>query len=253
LRARSKGKRASHQVRKHFRMNKHHQEILALIRQHSGKPTEHTFSDSYLGTSHPRYPINIPTLRTIASAWMKEHATITQKELLEVLTSLVEGKSSTEKVMAGLMLGYTSAELRAFNPSVLSGWLDHLEGWAEVDSICSSNFSWKDMQRAWPVWQRTIERLSRNKNIHHRRASLVLLCTPLRSPGSNSACALALQMVEKLQHEREILITKAISWVLRTMIKHHREAVEEFLEENKTTLPAIAVREVKTKLKTGKK
>lgn len=50
--------------------NKFHQEILNLIQQQAGKPTQHTFLDGYLGNSNPRYPINVPTLRKIAKSWM---------------------------------------------------------------------------------------------------------------------------------------------------------------------------------------
>jgi len=41
--------------------------------------------------------------------------------------------------------------------------------------------------------------------------------------------------------------------IARNLIKHHRLAVEEFLDENREQLPAIAVRETAQKLKTGRK
>jgi len=37
------------------------------------------------------------------------------------------------------------------------------------------------------------------------------------------------------------------------MVKHHRKSVEEYVQRNRKNLPAIAVRETLTKLKTGKK
>ena len=72
-------------------------------------------------------------------------------------------------------------------------------------------------------------------------------------PTDEEVADTALENIELLKHEKEILITKAISWVLRSMIRHHREKVAEYLEENAATLPAIAVRETRTKLSTGKK
>jgi len=51
-------------------MNPHHQELLKLIQAKAGKATQHTFSDSYLGNTHPRYAINAPTLRAIGQGWM---------------------------------------------------------------------------------------------------------------------------------------------------------------------------------------
>ncbi|MBK7651308.1 MAG: DNA alkylation repair protein [Flammeovirgaceae bacterium] len=96
-------------------------------------------------------------------------------------------------------------------------------------------------------------KFSKSKNIQKRRASLVLLCVPLRKPDNEELAEVALQNIERLKGEKEILITKAISWVLRSMIKHYHKRVSTYLTENKTTLPAIAVRETMMKLKTGRK
>jgi 3-methyladenine DNA glycosylase AlkD len=63
----------------------------------------------------------------------------------------------------------------------------------------------------------------------------------------------AFKNVDRLKHEKEILITKAISWVLRSMVKHYRKPLQTYLKENADTLPKIALRETMTKLRTGKK
>jgi 3-methyladenine DNA glycosylase AlkD len=49
------------------------------------------------------------------------------------------------------------------------------------------------------------------------------------------------------------MITKAISWVLRSLVKHHRSEVENYLDTHEESLPRIAVREVRVKLDTGRK
>src|SRR6188768_2172535 len=97
-------------------MNKHHKEVLDLIIQNSGTPTQHTFLDSYLGNSHPRYPINAPTMRLIGKEWMKEHQAMASVDFEKMLTSLIKGKSSTEKLMAGVLLDASKKEQRKFNP-----------------------------------------------------------------------------------------------------------------------------------------
>lgn len=63
----------------------------------------------------------------------------------------------------------------------------------------------------------------------------------------------AFENILTLCGEKDILITKAISWLLRSLIKHHKYAVQEFLDENHEQLPPIAVRETIQKLKTGRK
>lgn len=233
-------------------MNVHHKEILHQIKKHAGKPTQHTFLDAYLGNSHPRYPISIPLLRKIAKDWMASHRELSSLQLTRMLSSLVKGKSSTEKCMVGILLDYSTIPQRKFNPIFFNAWLEYLEGWAEVDSLCTGKYAQSEIVSQWKNWKPLLIQFSKDKNIHKRRASLVLLCSPLRNTDDKRLATLGLQQVVRLKNEKEILITKAISWVLRSMIKHHRAEVEEFLKEE-AGLPSIAIRETMRVLKTGKK
>jgi 3-methyladenine DNA glycosylase AlkD len=80
-----------------------------------------------------------------------------------------------------------------------------------------------------------------------------MLCSPLRNVNDKRLAEIALANIDRLKHENDILITKAISWVLRTMIKHHKKIVADYLKLNQDILPKIAVRETMTKLKIGTK
>lgn len=233
--------------------NKFHDELLNLIKENSGAPTQHTFLDSYLGNDHPRYPINIPTLRTIAKDWSTAHRNVTPKEFQQLIGSLIHGKSSTEKTMAGVLLDLSTKEQRTFDPVCFDEWLDQLIGWAEIDCVCTGAYTVTEIPGNWKSWHNLLIRFSKSKNINKRRASLVLLCSPMRKAADERLAQQALENIDRLKHESEILITKAISWLLRSMIKHHRHEVVGYLKENKETLPKIAVRETLTVLKTGKK
>lgn len=234
-------------------MNAFHEEILDLIKKNSGKPTQHTFLNSYLGNEHPRYPISAPVLRRIAKNWMKNHRDLSAKEIQQLLTSLVKGKSSTEKCMVGILLDATTKEQRKFDPACLEQWLDYLVGWAEVDSVCTGHYTITEIPANLKVWKVLLNRFSKSKNINKRRASLVLLCSPLRTIADPKLAQVAFKNIDRLKHEKEILITKAISWVLRSMVKHYRKSLQTYLKENTDTLPKIALRETMTKLRTGKK
>jgi 3-methyladenine DNA glycosylase AlkD len=234
-------------------MNPHHLKILKTIRQNSGKPTHHTFQDNYLGNTHPRYAISAPVLRRIAKDWKKSALLLSVNEFEKLITSLVHGKSSTEKCMAGILLDYATPDQRKFDPELFDSWLDSVTGWAEVDALCSGRYTAAEIPHNDNVWKKLLVRLSKSKNINKRRASLVFLCSPLRAIAHEPLAEAALANVDTLKHEKEILITKAISWLLRSMVKHHRKSVEEYVQRNRKNLPAIAVRETLTKLKTGKK
>jgi 3-methyladenine DNA glycosylase AlkD len=234
-------------------MNKHHAEVLATIKEKSGVATQHTFLDSYLGNSHPRYPINAPTLRTIAKDWMRAHRDLSAKDFASMLTGMTEGKSGTEKLMVGILLDNATKEQKQFDPKLFDKWLDHLVGWAEVDSVCTGKYCTSEIPENIPQWKKLLTAFSKSKNINKRRASIVFLCSPLAQCDDPALAEIAFENIDRLKTEKEIIITRAISWVLRSMLKHHRKALEDYLKKNEKTLPSVAVRETKTKLTTGTK
>ncbi len=105
----------------------------------------------------------------------------------------------------------------------------------------------------WSDWKRVLDSLSKSKNVHHRRASLVLLTKPMRDSADARLEGIAFANVDRLKHERDILITKAVSWILRAGITNYRRRVEAYLRDNADSLPKIAIRETKNKLRTGLK
>lgn len=233
--------------------NGHHQEILKLIKGHSGKATQHTFSDSYLGNAHPRYPISAPVLRKIAKEWMRAHRDLTSQEVAHLLTSLIEAESATEKCMAGILLDATRKEQRKFDLEIFDHWLDHLIGWAEVDAVCTGPYTITEIPLNVKAWKKLLTAFSKSDNIQKRRASIVLLCSPLSRNANDELAEIAFKNIDRLKSEKEVLITRAISWILRSMIKHHRNAVSDYLHANEDSLPKLAVRETRVKLKTGTK
>jgi 3-methyladenine DNA glycosylase AlkD len=234
-------------------MNAYHQEVLSLIKEKSGVATQHTFLDSYLGNEHPRFAINAPTLRAIAKDWMRAHKDMTPKQFAAMLTSMAAGQSGTEKVMVGILLDNATKDQKQFDPKLFDKWLNHLVGWAEVDSVCTGKYCNTEIPENIAVWQKILTGFAKSKNINKRRASIVFLCSPLSHFDDGKLADIALANVDRLKGEKEIIITRAISWVLRSMVKHHRKALEKYLKENEKSLPSIAVRETKIKLKTGKK
>jgi 3-methyladenine DNA glycosylase AlkD len=234
-------------------MNKLHQEILDLIISLSGEGKEHTFSDTYLGTSNPRYPINAPTLRTIAKEWMKDHRDLSAIQFEKLLTSLIKGKSSTEKCMAGMLLDISTKDQRKFNPTIFIEWIDYLQGWAEVDTVCTGKYTIVEIPPNFKVWKTILTQLSKSENINKRRASLALLCSPVRYAYDPLISKTAFQIIDRLKREEAILITKAISWLLRSMVKLYKSEVQHYVDQNMDSLPKIAIRETRTVLLTGKK
>ena len=230
-----------------------HQELLRQIKENSGKPTQHTFLDGYLGNHHPRYEISAPVLRTMAKTWMKANKDLEAETFAQVVADLIHAESATEKWLAGILLDYSTPNQRKFDPKVFDEWLDHLEGWAEVDAVCTNKYTRTEIAAQWRKWKLLLIKFSKSKNINKRRASLVLFCSPLSQFEDPELTATAFDIIDRLKSENKVLITKAISWLLRSMVKHNRSALEKYLKEHADTLPKIAVRETLVKLETGRK
>ena len=229
-----------------------HQKLLNAIIRNSGQSTKHTFLDNYLGNTNKRYAISMPKLRSVGKNWYKSQD-LTPKEFFQLITLLIKAPSSTEKMMGGIFLDFNRKHLEQFDPKILDVWLNHLKGWAEVDTLCYGHFKVDNVLEDWVSWKKVLIKLNKSKNINKRRASLVLLCKPLTRSEDERLSQQAFQMIDSLKHEKEVLITKAISWTLRSMVKLHKSDLKKYIDKNKASLPAIAVRETLTKLKTGRK
>jgi len=236
--------------------NKYHLELLRELERYKEEcyAVERESKHRYVGSRKKMYGIKIPILSRVVKDWVKEHHNMSLKEYIDLLNSLLLfGYSHEEILVAGKLLKFLPQLRRQIEPTFLKNWLEVVEGWAEVDSICQNIFSAEEMLSKWNKWEKLISRFSLDMNIHKRRASLVLLVGPVRQSADERLLQLAFKNIEKLKGEKDILITKAISWLLRSLIKNHRKDVESYLSKYRQSLPQIVVRETTKKLLTGKK
>lgn len=235
--------------------NKYHREFLRELRKYKGQGTKYQEErdKNYIGSKKFSYNIKTPIKRQIVKDWIKKHPELSVSEYSELLNSLYIGRSHDELSIAGKLLKLLPRLRKQLSPASLDKWLEKVEGWAEVDSICQSNFSAEEMLSAWKTWRSLIANFAFSHNVHKRRASLVLLTGPVRESTDPRLAELAFENIEKLKYEKDILITKAISWLLRDLIKNHREKVKKYLDKNKDSLPKVAARETERKLLTGRK
>jgi 3-methyladenine DNA glycosylase AlkD len=234
-------------------MHAHDKVLLARLEKHRRNRLHSQANDSYLSSGHHYYDVSIPVLRALAKTWLKESKGIADAEFLAVLEGLYRRRSYEGKILASILLSYHRDGRRTVGPKELNTWLDHLVGWAEIDSICQSTFAADEILARWREWERFIRMLSRDTNVNKRRAALVFLTTPVRKSDNKRLAGLAFEVIETLKPERDIIITKAVSWLLRSMVQHHQRAVAGYIKENRHSLPAIAVRETTRKIATGRK
>lgn len=233
--------------------SKQPKQILEKALQKAVKDAPNKKFEAHLGTSNTHYGLSMVVLRTITKAFHDQHKNFSYNDFIALLDELYASNIYEEKILASLLLSVYGGHRKNLDLEKLGEWLEHLSGWAEIDNLCQSMFPENEVLPKWQTWAKLLRDFSKSDNISKRRASLVLLLKSFRTSDDIRLQRFNLETIDQLKHEKNILITKAVSWSLRTMIKHHRTAVETYLKENEATLPTIAVRETKKKLATGTK
>lgn len=234
-------------------MTKYHEQLLALLKENAGKNIPENFNKRYLGNSDTFYGVNTKIKRQIAKDFYKAHLDLAKKDFFQLLKNLYTGKSYEEKTIASELIFLYKNFWNEIALSDIDRFLNHLVGWAEIDNLCQSEILIPFLKNNFNETSSFIHKLSEDKNITKRRAILVLLVKPATYLDDKRIFDLAIEIVEKLKIEKSILITKAISWVLRALTNHHKLEVKNYITKNLETLPKIAIRETLKKIETGKK
>lgn len=232
-----------------------HQQLLKQINKLHSNPDQKEIQwvQKYLGTNKTYHGFSSKDIQTLAKNFVKEN-NLSPAETILVLNSLYQnGTSYTELAVAATILGFSKNLLKNFDPKNLDLWLNYTNGWAENDVLCQSIFTTDILLSNWSEWQKILKEFNQSSNINKRRASLVLLTKSLRQSDDPRLSKLALANVDHLKRETDILITKAVSWILRSLVSFHKDEVLKYLEDNKDSLPKIAYRETLSKAHTGRK
>jgi len=234
-------------------MRKYYSEMVASIKQIAPKEANQWVGEKYLGTTHKYLGVGTLPKRKLAKDWKKLHTDITYEEYIKLLDLLYKGNTYEEKTVSSELLNLYPDHRHKLDLNKIYEWLGELNGWAELDILCQGSFSAEEVLERWSEWKKFLIKLNKDKDIRRRRASLVLLCKSVRGSDDIRLSELAFKNIKNVQNEKDILITKAVSWLLRNLIKYHKKEVEDYLKENEDKLPKIALRETRRKLLTGRK
>ena len=232
-----------------------HQKILKEISQMKSvsTPENIAFGQKYIGTDKPYHGFTTKQITDLAKKIFKEN-NLSSEEVIQLLNSLYQnGASYTEIVLGPMILSLSPQTLKNFDPQNLDSWLNYTHGWAEDDVLCQSIFTAENVLNNWSEWAKILKKFNQDSNVNKRRASLVLLIKSVRQSDDSRLSKLAFKNIENLKGETDILITKAVSWLLRSLTTFHKDEVLKYLETNKESLPKIAYREALSKALTGRK
>ena len=234
-------------------MNPHHRHILEHIQAAEPGRGPTTQRPEHSGAARKWYGLKNEQRRRILLGFHAAHKDLGFAEWLALIDSLYHGDSYEERCAPQTLLLKYPRYRRQLPLAQLDAWLGCLDGWAEVDSTCQTVFTDGDLLGDWEGWSALLASLAEDANVNKRRAALVLLTAPITKSEDARILDLSLRLIDRLKFEKDKRITKAISWLLRKGIKQHRAAIAAYLEANAATLPAIALRETRKKLLTGKK
>src|SRR5580658_8272896 len=106
-------------------------------------------NDSYTGSGHPFFNVGIPDQRWLARSWLAAHRKAADTEVLALVDRLLRGEAYEEKILGAITLALGRRAKALATPAMVEAWLDHLTGWAEIDSLCASVFPADQMAADW--------------------------------------------------------------------------------------------------------
>ena len=234
-------------------MNPHHRSLLDQFQNTQPGRGQATQRPEHFGTQRRWYGLKNDQRRRIMLDFVALNRDLGYQDWLLLIDSLYKGESYEERCAPQTLLAKFPRYRRQLPLQQLDTWLGLLDGWAEVDSTCQTVFTARDLLADWEGWRALLGSLTADENINKQRAALVLLTAPITQSADERILKMSLALIDRLKGEKDRRISKAISWLLRKGIKQHREAISAYLDAQADSLPAIALRETRKKLATGKK
>jgi 3-methyladenine DNA glycosylase AlkD len=169
-------------------------------------------------------------------------------------------KIATDLLSAGPWGRLTAYELIACHPTATDALTPKavrhlgqgLADWGAVDAFACyvAGPAWREGRLA----TREVHRWLRSPDRWRRRTAVVAtVALNVRARGGGGDVARTLEVCRRVVADRDHMVSKALSWALRSLVQWDREAVSRFLGEHDDVLAARVKREVRTKLQTGRK
>ena len=201
-------------------------------------------------TLHPFHGVSVADLRRVATRFVAEHAERGPPFLLAVCDGLWQRAVREEMVTATHILARID-DGRRIGIRRLDRWGALLDDWEATDNLGGAVGLW--VAEAPGDRLGVPERLAGRRNPWLRRLALASAVYTARGEACADTYRRIEAMVLRLADDREASIPNAISWVLREATKHCADLVAATVDRHGDRLPAIARREVRTKLETGRK
>jgi len=227
------------------------QYLLNQIRQNADPEFQETTS-RVIPSGLKAYGLRVPVLRGIAGAWQRAHEGVAREDLFALVEAMWDGESREERLVALELLQHYRRWIPDLTWAHFERWRRDLDNWETTDGLGMAILGpWvlaDPDARGDNLWD-----LIADEDVWSRRLAVVSTVGLNRARKDVSFPALTLELIDQVKEERHPMITKAVSWALRVMLKKDPDRVAAYLEENRGVLATHVVREVSNKLKTGLK
>lgn len=225
-----------------------HAALLGQLRR-LADPGHRTGSLRVAPTAQSVLGVRTPASRSLARTWFREHPGWPAEATLALAASLWSGHSRDERALALEILCLHPDLVDGLDRSRLDRWRSDVDNWGICDFLGFAILGrWL---LAVPGRRSYLDELIEDSDLWSRR--LALVATVRLNREDDAYADITLRLVDRVVDEREPMITKAVSWALREMIRRHPDRVADYLDRRGDRLAAIARREVRNKLRTGRK
>jgi 3-methyladenine DNA glycosylase AlkD len=203
-------------------------------------------------TERPFYGARVGDLRAMAAGWRRAHPQATPAEVAALADRLWRAGVREEQLTACFLLAGDRAALAATDPDRVRAWCALLDNWETTDQL-GMNVLGPLVALDPETRLGLLEAMAADPHPWTRRVALVA-CTRLARAGDAARWwPRVAGLVLALAGDRQAALPKASSWVLRSWLGPCPAEVAAFVDANAGRLPALAVRETRTKLATGTK
>ena len=194
----------------------------------------------------------VPDIRTVVADVARETRHEAPSEIVALAQALAHSGTLEARQVAYELLGRRPDALATLGVRDVEGLGEGNDNWKSVDTFgCEvTGPCWRDGR----LTDAAVRRWARSADRWWRRTALVsTIPLNLKSRGGEGDPERTLAIVALCVADRDDMVEKACSWALRTLAARDPDAVRGFLVEHEDALAARVLREVRTKLRTGRK
>ena len=204
-----------------------------------GSAARATWEQAYLKSDLRFYGATVPEIRRAAADFSRANPDLTRAELRALVGVLYASDWHEHRSVAIALLGRYPALLREIDLAWLVGLVRRSNTWAHVDWLAADIIG-AALER-YPAGRTRLSRWASDPSFWVRRTALLAQLRPL-SRGAGDF-ALFARLAAGMIDEREFFIRKAIGWVLREVSKKRPELAFAFLQDHRSTVSALSLRE----------